>query len=126
MQFLKRLFGGGQPSDDGLYFYVRPRGCEEVVRVRIDPSSELSLQEGGGYFAVKTVRGTHRCFNPAEMHLYFDKSRNLTNSEVSGGEMVDEAAYNAYIEAHEAKQQAIREQKRGRGRGRGDWRRGRG
>jgi len=44
------------------------------------------------------------------MTLYFDKSRNLTNSDVSGGELVDEDAYNTYTQAYEEKKRAIQEQ----------------
>lgn len=112
MNILRSLFGGGssgQSEDGGLYFYVRPRGCEEVVRVRINPANDLSKDENDNYFVIKTVRGTHRCFNPAEMTLYFDKNRNLTSSEVDKGEIVDEAAFIAWEEALAAKKAAARE-----------------
>jgi len=113
MNFLKNLFGGGGGSngdDRGLYFYVRPRGCEEVVEVRINPANDLSLQDGGGYFVKKTVRGKHRCFNPAEMTLYFDGQRNFQSSEVSGGELLEKEDFDAWEAAFEAKKQAAREQ----------------
>ena len=112
MNFLKNLFGGGgggQSSDSGLYFYVRPRGCEEVVEVRINPANELSANEDGGYFVHKTVRGNHRCFNPAEMTLTFNSGKALTAKEVSGGEFVTREDYEAWQAALAAKKQAIRE-----------------
>lgn len=113
MNFLKSIFSGGGPSssgDSGLYFYVRPRGCEEIVKVRINPANDLSQKEGGGYFVQKTVRGAHRCFNPAEMTLTFDNNKRLSNQEVAGGEFVDEEAFEAWEQAFEAKKAATRAQ----------------
>lgn len=113
MNFLKNLFGGdgdGQSKDGGQYFYVQPRGCEEVVEVRINPANDLSTrEEGNGYFVRKTVRGTHRCFNPAEMTLYFDGNKSFTSHEMSGGELVTREDYDAWQEKLAAKKQAIRE-----------------
>ena len=113
MNILKNLFGGGgsnRSDDGGIYFYVRPRGCEEVVKVRINPANDLSKDEQDNYFVIKTVRGTHRCFNPAEMTLYFDKNRNLTSSSIDKGDIVDEAAFIEWEEKLAAKKAAIREQ----------------
>ena len=50
MDFLKRLFGGGGASGEdsaGLYYYVKPKGCDEVVRVRINRNNDLSLDDDG-------------------------------------------------------------------------------
>jgi len=114
MNILKNLFGGGggsnRSADGGMYFYVRPRGCEEVVRIRINPANDLSKDDNDKYFVIKTVRGTHRCFNPAEMTLHFDSNRNLTSSEVDKGELVDKAAYEEWEQTLAAKKAAIREQ----------------
>lgn len=104
MDFLKKLFGGGASSGDakGLYYYVKPRGCEEVVRVRIDRNNDLSLSDDGkSYYVHKVVMGT-KCFQRAEVDFYFNGSRQLTNSEVSGGEMVKEADYEAWLASQEA------------------------
>ena len=107
MEFLKRLLGGGGGSGSsggavagdrvGLYYYVRPNGCEEVVRVRVDRNNDLSLADDGkGYWVRKGVRGV-KCRQNVEMELYFDANRRLTNSELKGGVLVDEAAYDAWI-----------------------------
>ena len=54
MELLKRLFGGNSGSRsfggdaDGLYFYVRPNGCEEVVRIRVNTMNDPSLRDEGG------------------------------------------------------------------------------
>lgn len=101
MGFLKRLFGGGNrmPSGDrGLYFYVQPKRCAEIVRVRIDPYNDLSLTDDGGY-RVRKVASATRCPFQAEITLHFDKQRRMTSSEVENGELVDEDAYNAYLES---------------------------
>ncbi len=103
MDFIKRLFGGGGGSGatsdgSGLYFYVRPRGCEEVVRVRIDRNNDLSLSDSGdGYWVHKYVRGT-TCFQQVEIDFYFTMNRQLSNSEVQGGALVTEADFQAWNE----------------------------
>ncbi|MEO0562471.1 MAG: hypothetical protein AAF125_10170 [Chloroflexota bacterium] len=105
MNFLKNLFGGGggAASDGGMYFYIRPRGCEEVVQVRINPRNDSSLQDDGTYLIRKTVQGQHRCFNPAELTLTFNSARAITNQEVTGGEMLTEADFVAWQESLNAK-----------------------
>lgn len=106
MNFLKNFFGkGNSGGDTGMYFYVQPRGCEEVVRVRVDMRNELSLKdEGEGYFVRKTIQGAHRCFNQAILTLYFTPQRTLTDHVIERGVLVEEADYLAWQEALAAKQ----------------------
>jgi hypothetical protein len=104
MDILKRLFGGGgsasgQSGGDkvGMYFYVQPAGCEEVVRVRIDRNNDPSLADDNStYWVRKSVRGA-KCRQTATLVLYFDSNRRLTNSEVTDGTLVDAAAYEAWM-----------------------------
>lgn len=113
MNFLKNLFGGGsggQYADDGIYIYVRPRGCEEVIQVRLNPRNDLSRHEDGGFFVRKIARGNHRCFNPVDMTLYFNDNRQLTSNDISGGELVGKDTYDAWQVALTEKKRAIREQ----------------
>jgi hypothetical protein len=98
MNFLKKLFGGGpggSGDDRGLYFYVRPKRCGEIVRVRIDPFSDMSQDDSGGYFVRKIAQAT-RCPFPAELTLFFDKSRRLTGQDITDGEFVSEADFEAW------------------------------
>lgn len=95
MEFLRKIFGGdgdsGGTDRTGMYFFVRPHGCEEVVRVRIDRNNDLSLSDdGSAYFVHKYVRGA-KCRQSVEMDLFFDMNRNFMSSEVQGGNLVDEA-----------------------------------
>lgn len=104
MDFLRRLFGGGGGGDNakGMYVYVRPRGCDEVVRVRIDRYNDLSLSDDGEtYWVHKYVRGV-KCFQQVEIDLFFDKNRQLQNSEVAGGALVSEEEYNAWVSSNPA------------------------
>lgn len=109
MDFLRRLFGGGQsapqgePGDKtGLYFYVRPTGCDEVVRVRIDKNNDPSLADDGTFFVTKTVRGSsYKCTRSAELHLSFDQQRRLQNTEVTGGALVTAEDYAAWLAAQD-------------------------
>jgi hypothetical protein len=97
--FLKKLFGGGQsPSeteDRGIYFYVRPKRCQEVVRVRIDPMNDLSMDDENQLYVRKMVRGGG-CPFPAELVVTFTVQRNVQDATVDLGELVDAAAYQAY------------------------------
>ncbi len=110
MEFLKKLFGGSSTSGtsggdrNGMYFYVKPRGCDEVVRVRIDMNNDLSLADSGNdYFVIKTVRGTsYKCTRSAELHLQFGGDRRLRNSEVSGGDLVKKEDYDAWLASGQA------------------------
>ncbi|MEM6280730.1 MAG: hypothetical protein AAF787_00940 [Chloroflexota bacterium] len=112
MNFLKNLFGGGNGASDanndrGIYVYVRPRGCEEVIRVRLDPANDLSNADGG-YFVRKIARGNHRCFDPVEMSLYFDNNRKLVENDITGGELVEKADFEAWEAKLAAKKAAIK------------------
>ncbi|MCC6804113.1 MAG: hypothetical protein IT319_14620 [Anaerolineae bacterium] len=99
MQFLKRLFGGVGGGDDsaGLYYYIRLKGSDEVVRVRINRNNDLSLADDGKTFWVhKMVMGT-KGFQRAEVDLYFNQNRQLSSSEISGGDLVTAAEYEAWV-----------------------------
>lgn len=110
MEILKKLFGGGGsggsggPAGDrvGLYYYVRPNGCEEVVRVRVDRNNDLSLADDNkSYWVRKGVRGV-KCRQNVELELYYDSNRRLVDSQLQGGVLVDEAAYDAWVAQQQA------------------------
>ncbi len=88
-----RLFGrGGQSAerDGGIHLAVACDACGEVIRVRVNPTAELSAADGGeGYFVRKVLVG-QRCFRPIEVNLrYRDLRGTLISREVSGGRFVD-------------------------------------
>ncbi|MEP7293390.1 MAG: hypothetical protein ABI835_16520 [Chloroflexota bacterium] len=101
MDFLKKLFGGGGGASSGdakgIYYYVKPKGCEEVVRVRIDRNNDLSLSDDGKTYWVHKVAMGSKCFQRAEIDFYFSSSRQLSNTEVSGGDLVTQADYDAWL-----------------------------
>jgi hypothetical protein len=109
MDFFRRLLGGAGGTKPqtvagdkvGIYFYVRPKGCEEIVRVRIDRNNDLSLADDNStYWVHKTVRGTtYKCMRSAELEAHFDSHRNLRSAEVSGGDLVTQAEYDAWLAA---------------------------
>jgi hypothetical protein len=101
MGFLKKLFGGGggssSPDKVGMFFYVRPKRCDEVVQVRVNLHNDLSeAEDGDGFFIRKTVRAI-RCPFAAELHVTFDKNRKIVQVGVENGNAVDEADYNAWL-----------------------------
>jgi len=107
MDFVRRVFGGlgllfggaSTPTggDRGVYVYVRPKMCKEILRLRVDPMNNLSeADEGGTYFVRKMATGT-RCPFPVEITLYFDTSKRESKREINNGEFVTEAEYDAFI-----------------------------
>lgn len=97
MNFFKRLFGGvGSGGDDGLYLYIRPDRCDEIVRLRINVMNDLSYTDDQkGLFAHKVVRGT-KCFTPVEVDLHFNLQRKLVDTQITGGTIVTEADWQAW------------------------------
>jgi hypothetical protein len=108
MKFFKKLFGGASGSGGtdrvGLYFYVKPHTCDEVIRVRIDSNNDLSLADDNSTYLVrKTVRGTtYKCTRSAELELTFDSSRRLSHTECMGGVLVTKEDYEAWVASQQA------------------------
>jgi hypothetical protein len=100
MGFLSRLFGGGgnrsSADRDGMYIYVRPKMCQEIVRVRVNLMNDLSSVDEGGYFVRKIVSAT-RCPFQAEVELHFDNKRKLKQSTVTNGDWLEEDDYVAWM-----------------------------
>lgn len=100
MGLLRRLFGvrGASRGDpDGLYFYIRARRTGEVIRVRLHRHNDLSQSEDmAGYFARKVVVG-QKSFDRLEAEFHFDKDRRFLSADITGGELVDRADYEAYL-----------------------------
>ena len=96
MNFLKNLFGGGSRSDDrGMYFYVRPKMCQEVLRIRVDPLNDLSRTDDGKGYWCRKLASAARCPFQAEVELYFDKNKRIKDSRVKNGALVSEAEWEA-------------------------------
>ncbi|PJF36977.1 MAG: hypothetical protein CUN49_02705 [Candidatus Thermofonsia Clade 1 bacterium] len=88
----------------GLYYYVRVRRSGEVVRIRINPNNDLSLTDDeSGYFVRKVAVGT-RSFERVELEVTYDKNRRVIDVQVQGGDLVDQAAYEADQAAQAAKE----------------------
>ncbi len=104
MEFFKKLFSGGGPKQRGQYYYVKPTGCTEVVRIRVDTMNELSQNDdNNGYFVRKSARGTsYKCTKTAELMLEFDSQKRLKNTEILGGTIVTEADYDAWLQSEGA------------------------
>lgn len=100
MGFLKKFFGGEKKEKEyvdtrGVYFYVRCTNCGSVTRLRADKEYDLS-REGSGYVWYKTIID-NRCFRPIETVVTLDGSYAVTNADISGGEYVTKAEYDASL-----------------------------
>lgn len=104
MNFLKKLFGGKGGADSrGLYVYVRPKRCDQIVQVRIDLYNDLSKSDDGKGYFVRKIAEAARCPFPAELHLYFNNQRKLTEKRIENGEYVTEDEYRAWMAEKEEK-----------------------
>lgn len=101
MEFFKKLFSGGAPQQRGQFYYVKPTGCTEIVRIRVDTMNELSQNDDNdGYFVRKSARGTsYKCTRTAELLLEYDANKRLKNTEILGGALVSEAEYDAWVKS---------------------------
>lgn len=99
MNFFKRLFSGGVPrgsDNDGLYLYIKPDRCDEVIRLRVNLMNDLSFNDDStGLLARKVVRGT-KCFTPVELDLYFNLQRKMTEHTIKGGALVTVEEWKAW------------------------------
>lgn len=99
MSFLKKLFGGqsGRGDSDGIFVYVRSSRTGEVIRVRLHKYNDLTASDDFmSYHVNKTIMG-EKSFDRIEAEFEFDKNRQLVNSNITGGTLVDEDAYETYL-----------------------------
>ena len=101
MSFLKKLFGGNRPYVDknGIYLYAKCANCGTVVRVRADKQHDLN-RDGDTSSWHKTIVDS-KCFRRMQATVFFDSNYQVKNYELTGGELVDEEAYNAFLAAKE-------------------------
>lgn len=94
---LKSIFSGsGNPAkDEGYWIYIRCRRCGEVIKTRLDLSNNLSQSDGGGYSVTKTLVGNRLCFERIEVTLTFDESRRLIERDISRGDFISAAEFEA-------------------------------
>jgi hypothetical protein len=105
MDFLRKLFGGGGQRQDpsNYYLYVRPKMCKEIVRVRVNLTNDPSVNDDeSGYILRKTASAT-RCPFQAEITLHLNKGRDVVDREITNGEFVTQADYDAYMVENQVK-----------------------
>ena len=90
LDFLRRLFAGrAANADGGVYVRVTCDACGEVVTARINPTSDLSQMDDGGYFVRKVLVG-QTCFRPIEVEIeYADLRGHERERRVRGGTSVE-------------------------------------
>ena len=119
MDALKGLFGFGGSNgsvDRGVYMYVQCNRCQDVVRVRINMSSEASeisdepeddedlsgLEYGGAKYIVSKGVVDSKCFRPMKLRVLFDSRRKQVDQAVDGGTVVDQATWEAVRAARQS------------------------
>jgi hypothetical protein len=99
---LKRAAAGGtrtDAGDDGIYFYIRCDRCQDRVRVRLNPASELQQEFGAsgdesGY-SVRKMVVDQRCFRPIEVKMEFDAHRRERSRHIDGGTFLTREEFEA-------------------------------
>lgn len=100
MDFLRRLFGGGQQaeSDDGaIHLYVRCNRCGSPVHVRVDPRNDLIADFGdddnpSGYTLHKEMMDS-RCFRIMHAEVTYDQARREVGRTIEGGAFITREEY---------------------------------
>ncbi|MEW6717897.1 MAG: hypothetical protein AB1345_10395 [Chloroflexota bacterium] len=92
---IARLFFADKQGISGYWLTVRCDRCGEVIRTRLNLSSDLSIRYEEGtdkisYFCRKTLMGSKRCFQRIEVELTFDDQRRLMDGQIVGGQFVSE------------------------------------
>lgn len=93
-KFVEMLTPSSSPGDDGLYVYIKIRRTGEIVSLRLHKGNDISQDDEGRFFVRKLIMG-QRSFDKVEATLYFDSNYHVIDSEMSGGEVVDKAAFDA-------------------------------
>jgi hypothetical protein len=93
LNFLRKLFGGGEPSGDphGLFLYVQCDRCGATVRLRVHKAHDLN-REGDGFIWRKTIVDS-RCFKPMPTTVVFDSGYQIAHQEIEGGRYLTEEEY---------------------------------
>lgn len=98
MGLFKKLFGGKEKpyvDENGIYFYARCQHCGTIVRVRADRRNDFSREEDG-YVWHKTIVD-NKCFRRMQAVVNLNRKFEVSGAELSGGEFVTEAEYNAWL-----------------------------
>jgi hypothetical protein len=108
MNFLKQIanFLTARPmpmgSDVGLYYYVKCNRCGEIIKVRINPMNDLSRSDDDSTLFVRKVIVGRKCYNRIDAEFTYNSARKLMNTEISGGDLVDERDYDEQQAADQA------------------------
>jgi hypothetical protein len=97
MDFFRRLFASKPSKPRGLYLYIKPKACNEIIEVRIDTMNELSRSDDeSGFFVRKLARG-NRCPFTVEIEVSLDSNHKVVEKQIINGTEVTEAEYQAFV-----------------------------
>jgi hypothetical protein len=108
MDFLRRLFGGGQPRGDGaIHLYVKCNRCGAPVHVRVDTRNDLSIEYGdseepSGYRLIKEIMDS-RCFRLMRAEIDYDGAKRELSRQIEGGTFITREEFERLVAsgAHE-------------------------
>lgn len=92
MNFLKKLFSSGSPSERYFTYQVKCKRCGEIIEGRVDLTNDLSIEYEGTrdvYYVRKVLIGSGHCYQQIEVGLKFNQSRDLLEKKVENGEFVE-------------------------------------
>jgi hypothetical protein len=98
MDFLRRLFGGGNaaPADNALHMYVRCGRCGAPVHVRVHMYNDLAVEynddDVAGYTLHKEIMDS-TCFRLIQADISFDRNRREQGRTINGGEFISREEY---------------------------------
>jgi hypothetical protein len=115
MSFLKKLFGGGNPSmpktsdssdPNALWLYVQCAKCGAPVAIRVDTRNDISIdyETGGRYLRKEIMDST--CFQLMYADVRFDGNGRITEQDIQGGKFLTRDEYETVRDEFEAKRAA--------------------
>ena len=108
---LREFFSGGGAAGNGdpygLWLYYRCQRCKATVKVRVDRRNDLNREDDGpGTFVLRKEVMDDSCFQLMRSEVWFDSSYNVVAADVTGGEMITEAEYEAEQETEPVAQES--------------------
>lgn len=112
MDFLNKLFRGGNPSmpkasdvkdPNALWLYVQCAKCGAPVAIRVDTRNDISIdyETGGRYLRKEIMDST--CFQLMYADVRFDGSGKITEWDIERGKFLTKEEYDKALAEFEAK-----------------------
>jgi hypothetical protein len=81
-----------KPDRDVLWVYVQCSNCDEKIKIRVNPRTDLVPESGetpGSYYTLHKEVMDNKCFRLIQAYLEFDMNRRILMQDIQGGRFID-------------------------------------